>query len=511
MKTQQRAATASTLPQQPSDGGSTAEPDVGRLMQRAAVWTGLNSFVLRLAQFGVGVIVARLIAPEEFGVFAVALIVHAIVSNVSDLGVSAAIVRTDRNLDDVAPTVFTIAVISASALTTAMFLTAPAMASALGAPAASTAIQILSLAILLGGLTSVPYGILVKRFEQQKRFIADVSNFAVSTVLVIILAVHGYGAEGLAWSRVVGLVVSSVLMLVMITPRYRPGWRVAEAGPVLSYCLPLAGASVIAFALTNVDSIIVGRVLGPLALGFYALAYNIAGWPVSVFGRMVNEVALPAFAHNRHDEARLPTMLASVFALAAAVALPVSALCLGLADSLVACVYGTKWAAAAAVLAVLGAFGSMRILITVLTIYLTAMGASRAVLAIQVAWIVLLIPALILGTRADGIVGAGVVQPLVAGLGIFPLALLFIHRNGGGGFGNLARACIRPLLGTSLTAAWLVGVRLVTEPGWDQLLIGGLGGVMVYAGLTGPWLRRLVTRVRLLWDEPVPTPAVGAE
>lgn len=55
-------------------------PSMGRRMQHAALWTSLNSFVLRLAQFAVGVVVARLVAPEQFGVFAVALIVHAIVS-----------------------------------------------------------------------------------------------------------------------------------------------------------------------------------------------------------------------------------------------------------------------------------------------------------------------------------------------------------------------------------------------------------------------------------------------
>ena len=471
-------------------------------MQRAAMWTGLNSFVLRLAQFAVGVIVARLVAPEQFGVFAVALIVHAVISNVSDMGVSAALVRTDRDIDIVAPTVFTLALLSSSILTLAMFLTAAPFAAALGAPDAASAIRILSFTILLGGLTSVPYGLLVKRFQQEKRFLADVANFIVSTGLVIFLAMQGYGADGLAWSKLVGLVVSWLLMLAMITPRYRPGWRSDQARAVLSYCLPLAGASVVAFALTNVDSVIVGRSLGPLQLGFYALAYNIAGWPVSVFGMMVNEVALPAFARARHDRDNHPTMLAAVFALAASVALPVSVLCLGLAGSLVDCVYGSKWMSAAAVLAVLGAFGSVRILITVLTIFLTAVGASRAVFVIQVTWIALLIPALMIGVHRGGIVGAGLSQPIVGALVVFPLAMYFIRHNGGGGFANLAHACARPMAGAALVGLWLATVRMFSDPGWCQLLVGGLGAAVVYVAVTGLWMTRLLGRIRLLWDEP---------
>jgi len=470
-------------------------------MQRAAVWTGLNSFVLRFAQFAVGVIVARLIAPEEFGVFAVALVVYAVIANVSDLGVSAAIVRTDRDLDDVAPTIFSIALLSSGALTAAMWLSAPALASALGAAEATSAIRILSLNIVVGGLTSVPYGILIKTFRQDLRFIADVANFAVSTVLVIVLAAKGYGADGLAWSKLAGIVVSWVLLLVLITPRYRPGWRRGEAWPVLAYCLPLAGASIIAFALTNVDSIVVGRVLGPLALGFYALAFNIAGWPVSVFGQMVNEVALPAFAHVRRDWSRFPERLAAVFALAAAVAMPVSVLCLGLADSIVRCVYGAKWHLAAPVLAVLGGYGAMRVLMTVLTIYLTAVGASRSVLGIQLTWIVVLVPALYVGVEWKGIVGAGLVQPIVVLAVVFPVAAMRVRKHGGGSVWGLIRACVRPFGGVALIACWLVALHQFTDPGWGQLLIGGFGSLALYLASTGRWLRSQLFRVRHLWDE----------
>ena len=487
-----------TAPTTGPHGGHT----VGRKMQRAAAWTGLNSFVLRLAQFAVGVVIARVVAPEQFGVFAVALIVHAIISNISDMGVSAAIVRSDDNLDRIAPTVFTLALASSATLTTVMFLSASPLARVLGAPDAASAIRILSFTILLGGLTSVPYGILVKRFQQGKRFVADVANFAVSTVLVVVLALQGYGADGLAWSKLLGLVVSWLLLVVMIKPRYLPGWRSSEAQAVLAYCLPLAGASVIAFALTNVDSIIVGRMLGPLALGFYALAYNIASWPVSVFGMMINEVALPAFAVARNERASQPAMLATIFSLAAAVALPVSALCLGLSESLVQCVYGVKWMDAAPVLAALGAFGSMRILMTVLTVFLTAVGASRAVLAIQLTWICALVPAVVIGARAHGIVGAGMAQPIVAGFVALPLGLILARRNGGGGLANLLKACVRPLAGVTLVVGWLVLVHVLTTPGWTQLLVGGLGAGVLYAGSTGLWCRRLLTDVRRLWDDP---------
>jgi lipopolysaccharide exporter len=61
---------------------------MSRLMGRAALWSGLNAFVLRLGQFVIGVVCARVIDPKQFGVFAVALTVQTVIVNVSELGVS---------------------------------------------------------------------------------------------------------------------------------------------------------------------------------------------------------------------------------------------------------------------------------------------------------------------------------------------------------------------------------------------------------------------------------------
>ena len=72
--------------------------------------------VLRVGSFLTGVLVARLVAPEEFGVFTVALTVHAVVVNISELGVGSYLVRHEGKPDRVAPTVAAIALISSTIL-----------------------------------------------------------------------------------------------------------------------------------------------------------------------------------------------------------------------------------------------------------------------------------------------------------------------------------------------------------------------------------------------------------
>src|SRR3546814_16199248 len=82
----------------------TATIGLGARATRGALWSGVNTIVLRLGGLVVGIVLARLLTPEQFGVYAVALTVQAILMTVADLGLSADIIRT-ADPDRIAPTV----------------------------------------------------------------------------------------------------------------------------------------------------------------------------------------------------------------------------------------------------------------------------------------------------------------------------------------------------------------------------------------------------------------------
>src|SRR2546430_17622254 len=91
----------------------------------------------------------------------------------------------------------------------------------------------------------------------------------------------------------------------------------------MRYGMPLAGSMVVVFAVTNLDQLVVGRVLGPTALGFYVLALNLATWPVTMFSLPVRNVAPAAFARLQHDREAMRAAFLSAAALLCAVALPI--------------------------------------------------------------------------------------------------------------------------------------------------------------------------------------------
>ena len=146
-------------------------------VRSAAAWTALDVAVNRGSGFLIGVIVARLLEPHDFGIYAVALVVHMIVINVSELGVSTALVREEASsADETGPTIVTIAIVTSFVLGALMAASASTLAHLLGAPAATSTIQVMAITLPLAGLSAVPAALLRRDFRMDRLFVADTAN-----------------------------------------------------------------------------------------------------------------------------------------------------------------------------------------------------------------------------------------------------------------------------------------------------------------------------------------------
>jgi PST family polysaccharide transporter len=470
-------------------------------MARAATWSSLGSIALRLGSFSVGIVAARLIAPDQFGVFAVALTVHAIIINASDLGVSSYIVRHEGDLEAIGPTVTTIALVSAAALALAMALGAPLLSSQLGSRAASGPVRVLSLTVLLAGVSSVPGAVLTRDFRQDKRFVADLANFVASTAILLALAVSGVGALALAWSRVGGQLVSTLVLFKVSPARYLPGFERSVARAVVDFGLPLVGAAFLGFLIGNVDYIVVGRVLGAERLGFYYLAYNAGSWPYVILSPIVAAVTVAAFSRVRHDRAQLKERVSTSMAALLAIAFPANALIVCLAGPLIAVLYGPRWAPAAAALALTAVYGGLRVPADLLFSIAVAEGRTRAMLLLQIAYLAALAPLTVVGVHLWGIVGAGIAHVIAIAAVLLPGLVLTLARPTGFGGRALLATVARPL-GASLAAAlvaYLVAGRI--DPALPALVAGGAAGLLVYAALIASWGHGIARAARRVWSD----------
>ena len=479
-----RPATGRAAPAPEPGGGK----ELGTAVRKGLGLSLLNNTLVRLGGVVSGIVIARLLAPQDYGVFAVALVVLNALLSINELGVSLAIVRWPRDPRQIAPTVATLSVGGSVALYLLTFAAAPTVASQLGAPQAATIIRVLALSMIVDGMSAVPAALLTREFQQGRRLVADLSGFVVSTGATIGLALTGHGAWSLAIGYLAGNVATTMVVWVLAPDRPRPGWDSTLVPELLSFGLPLAGSSLLVFGVLNAGNVLVGAELGALALGFYTLAFNLSSWPVSVFSLAVRRVALAAFARIADDRDALAEGVAKSVALLLAVTLPVCTMLALLADPLVRVVYGDKWAPAAAVLQWLAVLGAARVMAELGYDLLVALARSRAVFAIQGIWLALLIPGVIAGARVDGVRGAAAAQALIACSVVLPAFVFAVHRAG-----VPARAALRhigrPLLATVVLVTVVLGLGQVVDGDFARLLLLGTAGGLACVAVLYPVIK----------------------
>ena len=455
-----------------------------QLVKRGLAWSFLNTASTRGINFLITVVLAHLVAPKDWGVYAVALVTMQLLLSLNDVGISSAIVRFPGDISEVAATGMTLIFTASILLYGILFALAPVVARVLNVPGATGVLRLLAVSVLLDAAFAVQSAGLTREFKQQFRAFSDMANLIVFSSVAIGLALHGSGPWALAWAQIAGTIAGGIVIWITSPVRVRPGFDPDVARGLIHFGLPLTGSAFLTFAMLNADYVVVGHVLGPVALGFYYLAFNISSWPVTTISFTVRRVSLAGFSRLQHDPGEMRAAFLRAAQMLSAVAFPICALLVSLAGSLVGFVYGDRWAASAAPLRWLALLGAMRVVAELGYDYLVAAGRPRATVVMQASWFVALVPALTIGAHLNGIAGVGAGHVVVAVGVVLPVMLWCLNRTG------LAPIAVLRVLSGSVAVAAATGAaayfatKLVTNE-FARLAIGASSGALVGLAIVG--------------------------
>ncbi|WP_158230374.1 lipopolysaccharide biosynthesis protein [Pseudofrankia asymbiotica] len=468
-----------------------AVDELGGKVKKGLGWSFLNNVISRAGVLIIGIALARMLAPDEFGVFAVALLAMQLLMSLNDAGMTSALIRWQGDIEEVERTGVTMIFCFSSLLYGVFFVTAPVFAAALHIPEASSVLRLLALTIIIDATAAVPTALLTRSFSQGKRTIADTSSLVVWAGLSIGLTAAGFGVWALVWGRLIGNLVTALVIFALAPRRPRPGFDPVLARRLAADGLPLTGSGFLTFCMINVDTAVTGRILGPIALGYYTMAFNLASWPVNMFSFAVRRVSLVGFAQLSAEPSRLRFVYARSLALLTAVTVPVCVLLATLGEEVIETVYGTKWVLADQALRFLALLSIVRVAIEITDDLLVALGKARIMVRIQTLWLVALIPALTIGAHLDGIRGVAIGH-LVVAVGIVAPAFCLTLRALGFPLVRIAMILVRPALGGIAFALVTRVGPWVASPPPVQLLVGAVAAIAVYAVFVAPmrWLVR---------------------
>ena len=460
--------------------------DIERAAGRGLRWSLFGNLVMKAGSFVMSLVLARLLMPEDFGVFAIALAVSQFVIFVNDAGMIAATVQWRGRLEEVAPTATVVAIASSLGLYAIFWLIAPFYARLAGSEDAVWVVRILMATNVVYGLTAVRSAALMRRFEQDKLAWANLAGFVANAAVSITLAAGGAGAYSFAWGQLSGAALTGVLVVVLARLRIRPGFDRALAAHLLRFGLPLCVSLGIEGLLLNVDVVIVGDALGTAQLGFYLLAFNISSWVPGLVGTAIRYVALPSFARLAEEgPAAVESGVRRAVPLLGSLVLPIAVLMGTLAPALVEVLYEPRWLPAAQVLRFLAIVMVVRMLNLLITDILAGIGATRASMWVNLCWAVALVPALLVGARLGGIQGAALGHAVVAVVLALPLLCLALRRAGVPPRLFLA-GLARPMLAGAVGGAAMVGLSSLVEGAFFQLCVAGGAGLLLFALVAAP-------------------------
>ena len=467
-------------------------------VRRGAIWSFAGTLIFRFSSVGITAIVAHILSPHDFGVFAVAATVYTIVSALGEFGVTSCLARADLDAESLAPTLWSVSLASSLLIAGVLYKFATPISASLGSQDAGRPVQVMSIVMVIWGLSAVPTAQCVRDFRQDTIFWADALSFVPGTITLFILAKHGDGAMAYAWSRVVGQAVSCAVILFSVPKLHLPGMTRNALSVLFRVGLPLACANFIGYILRNVDYALIGRLIGPIPLGIYVLAFNAASWSTSLLSGVLITVSMPAFSRVKDDAVRLRAAMADGIRAVSVIAAPMCMMVMVLARPFVLTLYGNRWASSATVLSILSLYGLISVAGVLFSNMLAALGRSKFVLVVQLIWLVGLIPAMWIGVHEDGIVGAAIAHIVIIVPVVLPCYLIALKRATGVRVSLLAKAAF-PSLAVAVAAACLAWcIAFPFSNPLVQLTVGGVAGGSLYVVVMAPQLISLVMRGRAL-------------
>ncbi|MBO7130576.1 MAG: lipopolysaccharide biosynthesis protein [Fibrobacterales bacterium] len=324
-------------------------PDFADLKQKSvtgAFWTfGAQGGKLALQMVSV-VAMARLLTPEDYGVFGMAAVFTQLVFVVKDLGLSQAAVQKKDLSPEESSALFWINVLFVLALSALCCLLAPAASTFYGDPRIAAVVMVSSLGNVLVGFSAQHKALLQRRLRMRELSIVEIVSKALSLVAGILAALAGLGYWALVLATIADALVHTLLLWGFC--RWIPRLvSLRHGAQCLRFGLDVAGFGLLNFFARNLDRILIGKFHPVEAVGFYNKAYQTVTFPLQHVRGPILQVAAPALARLQDDPERFRNYYRRFLAVLAFASMGPIALAVPLAEELVAVVLGDQWLPAA--------------------------------------------------------------------------------------------------------------------------------------------------------------------
>lgn len=463
---------------------------------RAGIWVGVSSIFLNMLSLLRSVVLARLLTPEIFGLWAVCTTLVRAIKVFTETGFTSALIQRQDRAEEARDTAFTLLILRGAVITLITIAAAPLFAGFYEQPILQSLVSVLAIAFLITGF----HNINTVFYEKELKFRRLVYLEQIATVLgfifVVVVAYIYRSAWALVAAHLFTVAVTVILSYLMIPAKPRFAIDKKIALELFHYGKFVSGAAMVIFITFEIDNLIIGKIIGMEGLGFYSVAFMLANLPATHLAKVVSGVMLPAYSKLQSDYSTLRSAYLRTLEFVAALTIPASIGVGLLAPQILGVIFGERWLPAVDALRVLAVFGCLRAIASLNGYLYNAIGKPKNTFYINLSKLFVIALLIYPLTTRYGIVGAAIAVTTPSIL-TFIADFVLLRRT----IGLPLRSVITTLSRTLSFSLVMAAVLILIQP-----YLGGLNllsltssiiiGFLVYILMAGRNLLQIYTWIR---------------
>jgi O-antigen/teichoic acid export membrane protein len=333
------------------------------LQQKAAkgiFWSVIQKWGREGISFLTLMVLSRLLAPDAFGLVALASVFMAFVEIFLDQGLTAAIVQRPTLEREHLDTAFWISVLLGLLLSVCSVAISGLVAGLFREPRLAPVLRWLSISFVISALSSTQLAILQRELGFKSLAVRSLVAKIAGGAVGIGMALGGFGV----WSLVSQTLVTGLAAVIVLwrASDWRPGFRLSRRhyGELFSFGVSVVGNNILKEVVRRTDDFLIGYFLGPTLLGYYTIGYRLLMTMIRLVTGIINAVAFPTFSRLQHRLDRMRFAFYRVTQYTSLLAFPVFIGLAVLAPELIPVLFGDQWLPSIPVMQVLALIGILQ-------------------------------------------------------------------------------------------------------------------------------------------------------
>lgn len=309
----------------------------------AAIWSFLEKLSSQAVSFIIGIILARLLTPYDYGVVGLTAIFIAISNVFIEAGFANALIQNQHRTEKDLSTAFYFNVVVGLVCYIVLWVATPSIANWFNEPLLIPLLKIVGLNVVLNSLCIVQTALLTAKLNIRLQTIINLSAQVPAGILAMIMAYKCMGVYALAMQTVLSSLIKVVLLWIFAKWIPKEKFNKNSFISLWKFGSRLLGANLIGTAFNQIYSIIIGKFIGKKELGYFSKANGLCSNVDGVTTGIVQRVALPVLAKYQEDERQLTEKFREIMRLLVMLIAPMTSFLCFASDDIIVLLWTEKW------------------------------------------------------------------------------------------------------------------------------------------------------------------------